>query len=282
MTKTNRTLQKQVKNGIYISARLFAKIAGLIAHTRVGTILLDEMFSVLNSRTRSVTHNGVSLKFFVPNDVSLQRANMFVDKEPETLQFIDTFARQSVLWDIGANIGAYSLYAAKQRDCVVYAFEPSVFNLDLLARNVWLNNLSDSIILIPLPLTEKLMLNKLNMSTTVRAGATSTFGESYTHDGHTLNKVFEFSTLGLSMNEAVSSLKLQQPNYIKIDVDGIEHLILKGAAEVLQGVKAVLIEVNEKFETQANETSRYLTEAGFILQGKYPQSFNQIWIRPIA
>jgi FkbM family methyltransferase len=51
--------------------------------------------------------------------------------------------RGSVLWDIGANVGLYSCYAVKARDCRVFAFEPSVFNLELLARNIFLNGIAD-------------------------------------------------------------------------------------------------------------------------------------------
>ena len=55
-------------------------------------------------------------------------------KEPETLDWIDTMAEGSALVDVGANVGLYSVYAAKARKCQVYAFEPSVFNLDQGAR----------------------------------------------------------------------------------------------------------------------------------------------------
>ena len=57
------------------------------------------------------------------------RIKTYATKEPETLQWIDEFEKGSVLWDIGANIGLYSLYAAKSRQCRVIAFEPSVFCL---------------------------------------------------------------------------------------------------------------------------------------------------------
>ena len=44
------------------------------------------------------------------------------------------------------------------------------------------------------------------------------------------------------------------PDYIKIDVDGIEHLILEGGKETLKNkkIKSILIEINENFEDQKN------------------------------
>ena len=89
------------------------------------------------------------------------------------------------------------------------------------------------------------------------------------------------------MDQAISSLQLSQPDHIKIDVDGIEHLILKGGVNTLQKVKSLLVEVDEKFEIQKNRTSEYLTNAGFELlhkkdlkmfdNTKYDLCFNQIW-----
>ena len=114
----------------------------------------------------------------------------------------------------------------------------------------------------------------------------STFAESYTHDGKPLNKVFEFQTLGLSMDDAVKRLEITQPDYIKMDVDGIEHLILKGGLAVLSRVKGVLIEINEEFTKQSVDSFKYLSEAGLELVEKRHSEmfedtivFNQIWRR---
>ena len=54
----------------------------------------------------------------------------------------------SVVWDIGANVGLYSCYAAKHRGCRVFAFEPYVFNLEILARNIYLNQLSERVTIV--------------------------------------------------------------------------------------------------------------------------------------
>jgi len=150
------------------------------------------------------------------------------------------------------------------RGCRVFAFEPSVFNLELLARNIFLNGLTDQVAIIPIPLSDTLVFNTLNMESTEWAGASSTFGQNYGQDGQALNKTFEFQTIGISAVDAVESLQIPQPDYIKMDVDGIEHLILKGAASVLSNIKGVLIEINEEFEKQSVNSARYLGEAGLV------------------
>ena len=56
-----------------------------------------------------------------------------------------------VVYDIGANVGAYSLYAAKRLDSInpegkVYAFEPAFSNFFSLCRNIELNHLHDVVV----------------------------------------------------------------------------------------------------------------------------------------
>ena len=242
-------------------------------------------------RYKEIIHGDVLLKFATPNDISQWRANSFSTKEPETLEWIDTIPVGSVLWDIGANVGIYSCYAAKKRLCRVFAFEPSVFNLELLARNIFLNSLTNSITIVPLPLSDTLSISNLNMTSTMWGGAMSTFHQSYGHDGKTMEKVFVIPTLGLSMTDATDLLGIPQPDYIKMDVDGIEHLILKGGMAVLRKSKSILIEINDEFIAQANEAKTYLLEAGFSLKEKRHADFfdivttaaghtyNQIWVK---
>jgi FkbM family methyltransferase len=242
--------------------------------------------------TLLVKHKNVSLKLSTPNQLTRYRAVSFSDKEPETLEWIDSFRHGSVFWDIGANIGTYSCYAAKSRNCKVIAFEPSVFNLELLARNIFLNNLTQKITIMTLPLSDKLQTSKFSMTSLEWGGALSTFGEDYGWDGSKINDVFQFQTIGLSADEAFNFFQLPLPNHIKIDVDGIEHLILTGAKNVIAVVESVLIEINDDFMVQSEACSNLLLEAGLFMKEKRHSEifegvdsfgrgkvYNQIWIR---
>jgi FkbM family methyltransferase len=257
--------------------------------TKVGRYIFEQAQNMAMARTQQVEYKGTTLTFSLPNDLNRFRIQTFASKEPETLQWIESIPSGSIVWDIGANIGLYTCYAAKARQCRVFAFEPSVFNLELLARNVFLNALIGQVTLIPLPLTEQLAINTLSLTTTEWGGALSTFGENYGHDGQAINKVFEFSTLGISIADAVEHLHIPHPDYIKMDVDGIEHLILKGGLSVLKKVKSILIEINDAFEEQKISSVDYLTQAGLTLKekrraemfenGMHQYSYNQIWHR---
>ena len=105
-----------------------------------------------------------------------------------------------------------------------------------------------------------------------------------------MNKSLEFSTLCISMDSAVSMMSILVPDYIKMDVDGIEHIILKGGKEVLKAVKGVIIEINDNFEEQRETATKLLLESGLQLQEKthsdlienieeFKRTFNQIWVR---
>ena len=100
--------------------------------------MLDQTLNSAMNGKQVIAHNKNQLTFATPNRLNKFRVDSFSHKEPETLEWIDGFVKGSVIWDIGANVGLYSCYAAKARNCQVFAFEPSVFNLELLARNIFL------------------------------------------------------------------------------------------------------------------------------------------------
>lgn len=269
--------------------RLFKLVYNVLIKIRIGREFFDVIMRNSWEEVLRIRHNGLDLQFVVPNSLNRFRALTFSTKEPETLEWIDGLAKGSVLWDIGANVGLYSCYAAKARDCKVFAFEPSVFNLELLSRNIFNNNLSDKVVVLPIPLSDKLSISKLNMSNTDWGGALSTFGKEYGHDGKTLKKTFEYQLVGLSIDEVVKLLKIPAPDYIKMDVDGIEQLILAGAKATLKKVKSISIEINEDFVEQKKNSEKFLASAGLKFKEKrhaemfnnsiFKNTYNQIWVR---
>jgi FkbM family methyltransferase len=281
-----------VKTVKHLVKSLISSIVNLLGKTKAGSYAFDQMLNTAMNATQSLTHRQTRLKFAIPNALNRFRVDSFSTKEPETLEWIDSFPRGSVFWDIGANVGLYACYSAKARNCKVFAFEPSVFNLELLARNIFLNGLTPNVAIVPLPLSDNLAFSTLNMTSTDWGGALSTFGQDYGWDGQKIQKVFEFQTMGISADDAVRLLQIPQPNYIKIDVDGIEHLILSRAKNLLSRCDGVLIEVNDNFLEQSEQCNKLLLDAGLVLKEKRhsemfdsAESFgggkvwNQIWIR---
>ncbi len=99
---------------------------------------------VNNNSYKSILILNNSVKFFVPNKITEWRINTFFLKEPETLEWIDSFNKKNkiIFWDIGGNIGLYSIYAAlKHSNIEIITFEPSTTNLRVLSRNIFINKL---------------------------------------------------------------------------------------------------------------------------------------------
>lgn len=265
--------------------------AALLSSTKVGRIVNDVVIKDVMSRVHVVEHKGIPMKFTVPNSLNHFRVESFSTKEPETLEWLDAFPEGSTLWDVGANVGLYSIYAAKKNNCCVISFEPSVFNLELLARNLFLNNLQNKVTIAPFALSDDLGTSLMRMTTTEWGGALSTFGKEFGWDGNTIREKFAFQTFGASMDQAVRILKYPPPDYIKIDVDAIEHIILQNGPKVLSKVQGILVEITDDFTEQVDKSKKALEEAGLSFVGKrhsemfesstsgFQNTYNQIWER---
>ena len=257
-----------------------------------GRYIIDLIIERVSYQKVGISYKKYKYTFYTPNRLNYFRAKTFLTKEPETIEWIENFDKDSIFWDVGANIGLYSCFASKEKNTKTYAFEPSMFNLELLSKNIFSNNLSDKIIIIPISLNDKSMVSSFNMSNIEVGGSMSTFSEKYSHDGKSFKPVFYYKTLGVSGNDFVSKLNIEKPDYVKIDVDGIEHLILNGVTEILNNTKSILIEVNENFELQKENVKSFLENKGFVLESKKQSDmikssgynsavFNQIWSKKL-
>ena len=84
--------------------------------------------------------NGHLIHIGVSSELEKYRADTYATKEPETIEWMDRlFKSDEVMWDIGANIGLYSLYAARAKGLKVFAFEPESTNFARLNNNINLN-----------------------------------------------------------------------------------------------------------------------------------------------
>lgn len=245
----------------------------------------DIILNLLHDQKEHLLVKNKKIIFSIPNWLCRWRANNFLIKEPDTIKWINTFKTKDIFWDIGANNGNFSIYAAKFKQCRCYAFEPSVFNLEILARNIFYNRLEDNIVVVPLAVGAKTGPDMLHMSSTELGGAFSSFSEPVASGGEKLNVRFRFSALALSLDNAVEKLGLPQPDHLKIDVDGLEHRVLEGGPRCLQKIKSALVEMTPGYRSQESVIHRLMTKAGLVrcsnTETGYsgPGSLNVIWMR---
>lgn len=221
----------------------------------------------------SLKINKKKRTFFCPSAKTLYRINTYFKKEPETLNWIDNFKSfkdKIIFWDIGANIGLYSLYAAtKFNNIQVISFEPSALNLRVLSRNISINSLDDKIKIFPVALTNiENKILKFEEKKFVEGGASNNFNNRIDQNGNliTEDKIKnKYETFGTTIDYLTNNNILDFPNFLKIDVDGIEDNILKGAQKTIKNpnLKEVLIEVNPVYKDQINFIDNFFTNNGF-------------------
>lgn len=272
-----------------IATRLGQFLARFATRSRFGRVFLQSVGDGIRENVQVVSCRNTQLRLSSPTPLVRWRNESIPVKEPETLDWIDGLEEGSVLWDVGANVGLFSIYAAKSQGISVVSFEPSVFNLEIFARNIVLNNVVDKVVLVPLPLNDQSVVSTFELSTTEWGGALSTFQHGVTYSGEALRACFSYQTVGIALDSVLKIYSLPRPDYIKIDVDGIEHLVLKGGTEILKSVKSVLVEVDDRFIEQDYACREILSAAGMFMKekthsqlmesGKFSSLYNQIWVR---
>jgi FkbM family methyltransferase len=184
-------------------------------------------------------------------------------KEPWTVEWLERSVRDGdVVYDIGANVGAYALIAARLADARVVAFEPASANYEALCGNVVLNGLGERIVPLPVVLAESTRLAELG-SADMAAGAT----HSLAADGAS---GYRQPVLAFALDELIASFALPQPTLVKLDVDGAEAAVLDGARGTLARpeLRSVLVEVDD---AQTDAVRERIEAAGFGLAARFDE-----------
>lgn len=203
-------------------------------------------------------------EMIIETEMEQYRHDTWATKEPETIAWIDSFHPGAVFFDIGANIGIYSLYCAKKHPrSHVISVEPHTPNHDRLLENMMLNNLKN------MQIYEYAIGARCRTETfyanTVEIGTSGgQLAEAKDENGDKFNPVFEERVLCVTLD--FLSCITMQPSYIKIDIDGQEDRVLCGGVQTLASpvLHSVLIEVTPA--SNRKETVRLFELLGFTKQ----------------
>jgi len=222
--------------------------------------------------------------FFCPNKEALEYPRDLLSRETDTIEWIGNFNEGEVFWDIGANVGAYSLFAAQITKTTVLAFEPSAQTFSLLVKNVELNSLDEIVWPLCLALSNRTALDFLNMPDTYASSVLNVFGESSGAWGSMMDVAFRQMVPGFCIDDFVKIFNPPLPNHIKIDVDSVEPQILEGARNLLadEKVKSVLVEaMAEPGSSNHDEITMRLESAGLMssVRNDHINSKNIIFVR---
>ena len=235
---------------LYALARLLTAPLSRWRQLTVLARLHDRVAPIAEAEVR-----GVTVKFLTPDRSAVYWPRHGYDSESGTLDWIDTLGPEDVLYDIGANVGAYTIYAAK-RGVRVVAFEPGPPSFHVLVRNLALNGVANLVTPLCLALADRTEPAAIGLGD-LQAGSV----------GHGIGEdtAFTLNTLAVRLDDAVGTLGLARPSHIKLDVDGLEPLILAGGEQMLgdDTLKSVLVEFRPHGTEAQARIDALLTAAGF-------------------
>jgi len=182
--------------------------------------------------------------FNLPNSNCEWRVRSIYTKEPDTVAWIRGMKPGEVFWDIGANIGLYTLLAWKQGLQVV-AFEPESQNFAVLIRNLAMNQCKDKAVAFPFCLSDGNTVDTLRLSSLQAGGSCHSYASDLNFKMVEKEWAYEQGSVAFSGDSLVESFGIRPPDHVKIDVDGFENKVLSGLREiVLKSAKSVLVEMD--------------------------------------
>lgn len=198
-------------------------------------------------------------------------------KEPETIEWIERcFSPGDVFYDVGANVGAYSLVAASYWEGAVrvVAFEPGATNFARLVRNLVLNRVEHWITPLPVALAEKTGLANFHYANLTAGGALHALNSDRDFRGQPFHSAFSSTVLAYDLDTLIDLFHLPPPTHLKLDVDGTEWEVLQGARRALESVRSLLVELDSG-HPQTPRVTQLLNERGFQQTARHPYRYGK-------
>ena len=214
--------------------------------------------------TKEVAHHGTRFTLGTSTANEAHRGFTFSNKEPETLAWIDRFPTNAVFYDVGANVGIYSLYAGKKWPSGrVYAFEPDSQSFAALCRNIHLNRRNGSNIFpYQFAITDRSHVGTLQVSRMQAGVGASALGSEYKFVDTEQGNIFQQGVAAFSLDDLVKKHGFPMPSYLKVDVDGLEQQILHGSDEVLRAIGGLLVEFQYRHTDDLLPALSFLEDRG--------------------
>ena len=182
----------------------------------------------------------------------------------------------SVIIDIGANIGVYSIFACKSKNTKVYAFEPALQNYNLLVENIKLNGLGDRIIPFKAAVGAK------------KEKRTIYIGDSPFNSFHSIDNPYGQEEVEcVSLRDVFDENKIQMCDILKMDCEGAEFEILYNLPdEYYKKIKEIRAEYHSSLSDQKDNPEdllKFLEQKGFKITKikKVNSSNGDFWAKKI-
>jgi FkbM family methyltransferase len=224
-----------------------------------------ELYPVYMLLRRKITFKmgNVKILFTVNHLADAKGLNHTYSWERFILEFIlRELKPKDIFWDVGANIGLYSLLASHSPKVNVIAFEPNPATVTLLKKNIEINRRTN-IRILDVALSESdgsalfdtVKRNKPIVSAFLTNKETDSTIEVAIRRGDTL----------------VESGDIPAPDILKLDVEGAEYLVVKGMCNAIKSCRLVICEVHSqisKYGGSKADFEKYLQDLGFKIEYK--------------
>jgi FkbM family methyltransferase len=178
------------------------------------------------------------------------RATHAFVSEPGTVEWLQSRLRPGdVFFDIGANIGIFSLLAAERvgTNGRIYAFEPHAATVPGLLHNVLANGRQDRVEVLSTALNERAGVTPFHYRSLEPASGLSQLDAIEDPFGRVQTPVISELKMTATIDALVATGTLRPAGLVKIDVDGNELAVLRGMRELLEGPDAprsIQVELN--------------------------------------
>lgn len=234
---------------------------------RLKFILVKIIFWIGIPITVKTKVDSFTVKFITTSFVEYAlRAKLSYTREKVTMEWIRNYIKPNdVVYDVGANVGAYSLLIGKmlaKGDGQVFSFEPESSNFYSLNRNVSVNDLDGKVLPYSIALGDRSRATTFYLSSTIPGSAMHGMDKPES-DGVSFKSKYQQGAYIVSMDIFCSDPAVKFPNHIKIDVDGSEKDIVRSMHNVMKDsrLKSIMIEIDE--EVSLGEIENMITQAGF-------------------
>jgi FkbM family methyltransferase len=218
-------------------------------------------------------YTAADLYLYVTSRAEKKSRALSCSKEPWTVAWIERVVRPGhIVYDIGANVGAYALVAAQHAGPggQVFAFEPGYATFAHLCDNIILNGCEAVITPLSFPLSSSTGL--------MRFGYHKLYPGHARHRGLAAGSVsgsdepaYEQPVPAMRLDDAVRTFALPLPDHVKVDVDGAEQTVLDGARATCahRGLKSVLVEIDDRNTAGVTDL---MDRAGLRLANRYERT----------
>lgn len=226
-----------------ILSSIFRKSPLFKGKITLGNFFLKKQLYSTSPLTLNGKHN---IQYYIPNTIDSVGRELFITGiyEHKTISVISKLLdKDSVFFDVGANIGAITLPIFKLTRANIHAFEPSEFIFDYLAKNVKKN------------CTGKVVLNKIAVFSKNNIEV-DFYGSETVHGWSTMLNTAKFikcKVRTITLDEYCRERNIDHIDVLKIDVQGLEYDVLKGCRQLLEkkAIRHILFEFEHWAETNA-------------------------------